>query len=483
MSQPHLTNRVRWLYGFGSVAYGVKDNGFSYFLMFYYNQVLGLPGSLAGLAILIAMIFDAASDPAIGFWSDNTHSRWGRRHPFMYAAALPVAIIYFFLWNPPVEHLSQFGLFLYLTVGAVLVRQFITLYETPSTAIVAELTEDYDERTRLLSLRYLFGWGGGIAISLLMWGVLMVAFGVDNPHTFRVYGTVGAIVMFFAIALSAAGLHSQIPYLRQPPVRASYRLSQVFHDVRVTLSNRNFLSLFLAGLFAAIGAGVSTNFNTYINTHFWEFKPEQVRWIVLSLFFSAALAANLAPRVTRRFDKKASALGIYAISIVFGAAPVMLRLAGWFPANHTPWLFPIMLTHAILEVTLVIMFGIIQSSMLADVVEENEMKTGRREEGLFFAARTFAAKATSGLGALFAGIALDVIHFPRSAAPGTVPHDVLFNMGLIYGPSLMILYFLALWCMTYYQIGRRDHGDRVRSLADRAAMTDGEPVKVRVGER
>src|SRR5215470_9640521 len=140
MAQPQVTKRVSWLYGFGSVAYGVKDNGFSYFLMFYYNQVLGLRGSLAGLAILIAMIFDAATDPAIGFWSDNTHSRWGRRHPFMYAAALPVGIIYFFLWNPPAEHLSQFALFLYLTVGAVLVRQFITLYETPSTAIVAELT-------------------------------------------------------------------------------------------------------------------------------------------------------------------------------------------------------------------------------------------------------------------------------------------------------------------------------------------------------
>src|SRR5262249_28554583 len=255
----------------------------------------------------------------------------------------------------------------------------------------------------------------------------------------RVYGTIGAVVMFLAILLSAAGLHSQIPNLRQPPVRTSYRLSQVFRDVRVTLSNRNFLALFLAGLFAAVGAGVSTNFNTYMNTHFWEFKPEQVRWIVLSLFLSAALAANLAPRVTRRFDKKASALGIYAISIVFGPLPIMLRLAGWFPANHSPWLFPILLTQAIFEVTLILLFGIIQSSMLADVVEENEMKTGRREEGLFFAARTFAAKATSGIGALFAGIALDVIHFPRSAPPGTVPQDVLFNMGLIVGPSLMIL--------------------------------------------
>ena len=482
MQPPPLTNRVRWLYGFGSVAYGVKDNGFSYFLMFYYNQVLDLPGSLAGLAILIAMILDAIADPVVGFWSDSTHSRWGRRHPFMYASALPVAVAYYFLWNPPVEHLSQFGLFLYLTAGAVLVRQFITLYEIPSTGIVAELTEDYDERTRILSLRYMFGWIGGLLMALLMWGVLMVDFGVESQTSFKVYGLVGAIAMFVAIMASSLGLHSHIPYLRKPPVRASHKPMQIVRDVRVTLSNRNFLALFLAGLFAAIGAGVSTNFNTYINTHFWEFRPEQVRWIILTLFFSAAFAAILSPLATRRFDKKKSALGIYAISIVFGALPVLLRLAHWFPENHTPWLFPIMLVHQIIEVTLIIMFGIIQSSMLADIVEENEMKTGRREEGLFFAARTFAAKATSGVGAFIAGVALDVIHFPRSAPPGDVPPDVIYNMGLIYGPSLMILYFLALWCMTYYKIGRRDHDGRVLSLAERAAEVE-LPEQRRVGER
>ena len=149
----------------------------------------------------------------------------------------------------------------------------------------------------------------------------------------------------------------------------------------MTLSNRNFLALFMAGLFASVGAGVATNFDTYINTHFWEFTPEQVSWIVLSLFFSAALAANISTLVTQRFDKKATAIGIYAVSIVWGTAPVVLRLLEWFPANHSPWLFPIMVVHTIIAVTLIIMFGIVQSSMLADIVEESEISTGRREEG------------------------------------------------------------------------------------------------------
>ena len=459
---PVITNKVRWLYGFGAIAYGVKDNGFSYFLLFYYNQVLGLPGSYAGTAILIAMIFDAISDPVVGVWSDNTHSRWGRRHPFMYASAFPVAFVYFVLWNPP--ELTDFYLFVYLTIASILVRFFITLYEIPSTGIVAELTDDYDERTRLLSLRYMMGWYGGLTMALLMWGVFMVAWGQGDETTFRVYGSVGALAMLLAIMGSSIGLHGYIPYLKSNPRRDSFSLGQLLTDLKVTLSNRNFASLFFAGLFAAIAGGVSTNFNAYINLHFWEFTPEQVRWIILVLFGSAALAAVLAPRVTARFDKKKSAMGIYATGIVFGAAPVLLRLAGWFPDNDSPYLYPIMVCHAMLDVTLIVMFGIVQSSMLADIVEHSEITTGRREEGLFFAARTFAAKATSGVGAFFAGIALQIIEFPTDAAPGEVDPDIIWNLGFIYGPSLMIFYLMALAAISFYQITRSGHNGRVQTL-------------------
>jgi hypothetical protein len=97
-----------------------------------------------------------------------------------------------------------------------------------------------------------------------------------------------------------------------------------------------------------------------------------------------------------------------------------------------------------------------------------EPKTGRREEGLFFAARTFAAKATSGLGTFFAGIALDIIDFPKGAQPGEVPADIIFDLGLVAGPGLMIFYLLALVSISFYQITRTGHNDRVVSLDEPA---------------
>ena len=92
---------TKLFYGFGAVANGAKSNGFNYLLLFYYSQVVGLRADLVSIGILIALIFDAVSDPLVGFISDNFHSRWGRRHPFMYASGIPVAIAYYFLWSPP----------------------------------------------------------------------------------------------------------------------------------------------------------------------------------------------------------------------------------------------------------------------------------------------------------------------------------------------------------------------------------------------
>ena len=100
-SDRRLSIPTRLFYGVGSVAFGVKDNGFSFLLLLFYNQVIGLTATKVGLAILIAMLVDAFLDPIVGQISDNWRSRWGRRHPFMYAAALPVAVSYLLLWSPP----------------------------------------------------------------------------------------------------------------------------------------------------------------------------------------------------------------------------------------------------------------------------------------------------------------------------------------------------------------------------------------------
>ena len=100
MKDSKLPVSTKVLYGFGSMAFGIKDNAFAYFLLFVYVQVFGLSPDLAGLAILLMLVFDAVSDPLVGYFSDNTKTQWGRRHPYIYLSALPVCISFFVLWIP-----------------------------------------------------------------------------------------------------------------------------------------------------------------------------------------------------------------------------------------------------------------------------------------------------------------------------------------------------------------------------------------------
>ena len=110
-----LSLSTKFFYGFGSISFGIKNNGFSYFVLFVYSSVLGLPAWMAGLALNLVLIADAITDPLVGYYSDRLGSKWGRRHPFMYAAAIPVTISFYFLWSPP-DNLTNLQLFLYLLI-------------------------------------------------------------------------------------------------------------------------------------------------------------------------------------------------------------------------------------------------------------------------------------------------------------------------------------------------------------------------------
>jgi len=154
---------IFWFYGSASMAYGIKDNAFSYLLLIFANQVLHVPGYLASIALAVAMVWDAVSDLLLGHWSDKTSSRYGRRHPFMYAGLLLLPGCFYALFNPVID-LDPDTAFWYVLVMALLIRTGTTLFEVPSTALLPDLEQDYDRRNKWLALRHGFGWYGGNGI-------------------------------------------------------------------------------------------------------------------------------------------------------------------------------------------------------------------------------------------------------------------------------------------------------------------------------
>jgi glycoside/pentoside/hexuronide:cation symporter, GPH family len=465
-----LATTTKLFYGFGSVAYGVKDNGFSYLLLIFYNQVVGLRAEVVGAAIMIALVVDAFLDPIVGQISDNWRSRWGRRHPFMYASALPVSVSYLLLWNPP--HWSQGAVFAYLVITAIIIRTFITFYEIPSSALSAELTQEYDQRTSLLSYRYFFAWWGGLTLNFMAYRLFLQpdrthAVGQLNPAGYARYGATAGVIMFIAILVSAAGTHGQIAKFRVPPVR-KLKLAAMAREMISTWSNRSFLFLTLAGLATSMATGLIASLNVYFNTYYWELTANQISIFTLGVYLSAAMALVAAPILSRRFGKRPSAMVLIVCAVLISTAPVMLRFLGLFPPNHSPVLLPILIVQTIVSTGLSITGATLTSSMIADVVEDSELRTGRRSEGLLFSASSLVAKAVSGIGIFASGLLLLAIHFPRKAQPGHVPPEVIRHLALVYVPTIFVLYGLALIFLMGYRITRASHQDTLRRLAAEA---------------
>ena len=134
MSNNKLPIRTKLFWGLGGLAEGVKTSVFNAFVLFYYNQILGVSATYTGIALAIAVLFDAISDPVTGSLSDKLNSRWGRRHPFMAASALPFGLTLFLLFVPP-EGMSEVFYFGWVMVFAIAVRTFMTLYYIPHLAM------------------------------------------------------------------------------------------------------------------------------------------------------------------------------------------------------------------------------------------------------------------------------------------------------------------------------------------------------------
>jgi glycoside/pentoside/hexuronide:cation symporter, GPH family len=459
---------TKFVYGFGTVAYGIKDNGFNFLLLIFYNQLLGVPAQQVGLAIMLALIVDGFMDPLIGHVSDRFHSRFGRRHPFMYASALPCAVFYYLLWNPPAG-VGTAALFWYLLVIAIIVRMFIALYEVPSAALLAELTQDYDQRTSLVVYRFFFGYVGAVLMGVIAFSVFLrptpqQPLGLLNREGYHGYAIAAALLMFVSILISSLGTHRYIPYLRAPPPKRPFSLSQETREIYAALANRPFLSMIACGFFSSMALGLVATLSVYFYTYFWQLSPDQISLLLLSALVSAGAALGVAPFISRRFDKKRGAIVASIIALVLAPLPIVLRLAGWFVDNSSPALMPILLLFTLALGTTTVVSGALVTAMLADTVEENEIRTHQRTEGLYFAAAFFIQKCVSGLGIFLAGLILAWARFPAAARPGLVPAEVLRRLALAYVPMTVVLLAISIFCIAFYRIRRIDHNANLTLL-------------------
>ncbi|MEZ5559208.1 MAG: MFS transporter [Pseudomonadales bacterium] len=459
--------------GVGALPDTFKDFAVKTFLLIYYNQVLGLPASWVSAALALALFVDAVTDPIVGSWSDNFRSRLGRRHPFMYAAALPLGLCLYLLFAPPA--LDDALLLAWLLFFIVATRVCMTFYLIPWNSLFAEFSDDYQERSAIVTYRFLMGWIGGISFTFAVYSWVFPSstdypFGQLNPESYAHFAAVLALSVVAAVLFTTHMTRDQIPFLMQPQGEVRpFGLRQVLREVLTALRNRDFLLLFLAVLASSLVIGTHGALEIYMRTYFWGLDTGALRWFALG-FTGALLAFLTILPLQSRFDKKHILVATSVLYALAGMALVSLRLLDLLPANGDPLLLWLLIGDAIVRTYLGTIAVIMFISMVADTLDAQELRTGLRQEGVFSSVLAFSGKATSGLGLLIAGLLLDaVVHFPERAAATAVPADVLLRLGVIDG--LVVPLFNLIWMVLVlrYRITRPVHEQMRRELDARRA--------------
>ena len=460
----------KFAYGVGQFAEGLKNTAFAVFVLFYYNQVLGLPGTMAGAALFIALLFDAVSDPLAGSLSDNHRSRLGRRHPFMYASAVPLGLAFTGLFWPP-GGLGDWGLFVWLTAFATLTRAAMTLYHVPHLAMGAEMTENFNERTRIVAFRQFFGTAGSAAASLigLGWFFADERGGRLAVENYAPYAVVMAVLMVVTVWYSAFGTRREIPYLADPVAHGSRRnpLAQVVLDLREGFKNVSFRWLFFGVLIVFVMAGVNSALDLYMYQYFWDLKGSEMLYLQMATVVGLMIGVFLTAALLRRTDKRFGVLLGTIVWASFQLIPVVARLVDAFPANGTLTLVCTLIGFKFVQGLVLQQAFVAFGSMMADVADEHDLATGVRQEGIFFGAIAFSSKATSGVGTLIGGIGLDLIAWPRGPeiqSSADVAPETIVNLGILYGPTVAAFSIISVWCYMHYGITRKRHAQILREL-------------------
>jgi Na+/melibiose symporter-like transporter len=334
----------------------------------------------------------------------------------------------------------------------------MTLYHVPHMALGAEMTGHFEERTSIVAYRQAFGYVGMI----LAGGIGLGLFFADarggrlNADAYPPFALVLGVLMTLTIWISAWGTRREIPHLPRPSgARGERVLARLFSEMRSAFRNTSFRWLFAGVLVIYVMVGLDTALALYMYEFFWELSGGEIFALLAVYPVGMIGGAFLTRAIHRRFDKKPALMFGTAGWATCQLAPVLLRLFEVFPENGTSALLPALIGFRVVQGLVVQQALVSFGSMMADVTDEHELATGRRQEGIFFGAVAFSGKAASGVGSMLAGVSLDLIAWPTGVVE--VPAAAVMRLGVVYGPATAALAAVSVWCYAHYGLTRERH--------------------------
>jgi len=460
-------------YGIGHSLLSVKNMLFHFFFLFYFSNVLGVSEGLVLLATMIAIFVDAFSDPIMGQISDNYRSeKWGRRHKFMLWAIIPTAVSLALLFMPPAG-IGQVGLFFWMLFFLLAVRLGLTVYGVPYYSLGAELSTDYNERTNIISVREFFNtiinlsvFFFGLAVFLKKTeqfedGMMNAAGYKPLAITFAIVGAVGAF-------MAVIGTRKKIPHLNARDHGPRARWQDTFKEMRKATKLSSFVWVSLGYGAALVLYGIGSALSFYLGVYLWQFTQMEKFWVAMTPLLTLIPAVILAAVLSAKIDKKPTAILFGVIYLLCGVLPYALYLLGMMPELGSQSLvFSICILNAVGFMGLTGMI-VVANSMLADVADEMELATSKRQEGILYSAFSFAQKMTFALGTMIAIISLMIINFPQQKERSDVAQNLIDGLAVVSLVNAVIFGLLTLYCFSRYPLSRARHADIQAQLEAKA---------------
>lgn len=456
-----LSRRSKWIYGFGDISFSLTNTILAVYFAIFLTDVVGLPARLAAAAIFIGRSWDYINDPLIGHLSDRARTRWGRRRPFLLFGALPFALSFMLLWwRPPWE--GQLWLAAYYAAAYVLFDAAFTLVNMPYIALTPELTDDYDERTRLTGYRMFFS----IAGSLIAFTVPLAIIGSLAPQNAAQVQVMG---LWFGLACALPVLLVFFTTRERPDFMASAQPS-LGRSLRAAVKNRPFL--FGAGIFLLTWVAVDILQTTLLFFIKYVLQREAQSDLIMGVIFvTAMLALPLWSWASAHWNKRLA----YIAGIAFWAA-VQLVLVTLTAANALGYLLGL----CVLAGIGVSAAHVLPWSIIPDAIEWDEWQTGERHEGMFYSLIILVQKVASSIAIPLVLLLLDQVGYTPNAvqqAPAA-----LQGIRLVVGPLPAVMLCAGILFAVLYPLSRADHARVVAELERRRAAAASSPLPVETPE-
>ncbi len=443
-----LSTRKKLLFSTGDLSTSIPLAIIMFFQLYFLTDVAGLPAHLAGWAIGIGRVWDAINDPLFGLLSDRIRSRYGRRRVVLLFGALPLGLTFMLMWFVP--RFGQYAMMAYYAAAFILFNSMFTFIHVSYNSLTPELTRDYDERSSLNGFRMAFSIAGTLGAIIL--ATLLQQSIPDARKLFTILGVALGIVSmlppFVVFAVTREKPMEQLPQSISP-----------LTAIKATLSNKPFWYVMGLYLFSWTTASIISAVLIYFANYYLK-VPEQANYFVLLAEASAILFIPVVVLLAKKLDKKrAFIIGMVAWIVVLLVLsliqPEQLFLAyllaflsglGIATAYVLPW------------------------AMVPDIIEMDELKTGQRREGSFYAFASFFQKLGTGIALWGLAQALALTGYinptlgqPLPVQPAAAVQAIRFTMGLV--PAILLVFaILFAW---KYPISRKEHREMRNELAER----------------